>query len=76
MSLAITIDSMRARKTLRIVKRPSSARVRQAVRLFRGGYASRAVRHHNIRAWLAAVDRLGSRWLFAQPQQLVRRSKP
>lgn len=72
MTIATTIDSLR-RKNLRVVKRPSSARVRQAVRLFRGGYASKAVRRHNMRAWLAAVDRLGSKWLLAEP---TTRTKP
>lgn len=77
MTLAQTIDGLR-RKTLRVVKpqRHSFSRIRQAVRLFRNGYAPKAVRRHNARAWLAAVDRLGDRWLYAQPQALVRRTKP
>lgn len=74
--MSLATPTMRRRSTLRIVKRPSLARVRQAVRLFRGGYAPKAVRKANMRAWLAAIERLGSKWVYAETQTLVRRVKP
>jgi hypothetical protein len=60
------------RKTLRLLRpdakpRTPFKRLRQAVRLFRGGYAPKAQRKRNMRAWLAAVDRLGEKWVYATP---------
>lgn len=46
------------------------ARIRQAVRLFRNDLAPRNVRRHNARQWLAAIEKLGDRWLFARPVEL------
>jgi hypothetical protein len=63
---------MSDRKTLRLLRsdakpRVSFKRLRQAVRLFRGGYAPKAQRKANMRAWLAAVERLGDLWVYAKP---------
>lgn len=40
---------------------------RRACRLYRGEYVSKAIRRANQRKWIAAVERLGSRWLLAAP---------
>jgi len=43
------------------------ALARRACRLYRGGYMSKEIRRANQRKWIAAVQRLGDRWLLAKP---------
>lgn len=40
---------------------------RRACRLYRGGYMSKEIRRANQRKWIAAVQRLGDKWLLATP---------
>lgn len=40
---------------------------RRACRLYRGGYMSKEIRRANQRKWIAAVQRLGDKWLLAAP---------
>lgn len=43
----------------------STARLRQAIRLYRHG--PRSTRRHNQKMWLRSVHQLGDRWLLAVP---------
>ncbi|MFA7322295.1 MAG: hypothetical protein WC000_12595 [Dokdonella sp.] len=40
------------------------SRVKHALRLFASPYASRETRHHNVRQWLRAMDRLGNKHVY------------
>lgn len=59
-----------SRPTLRLAKPPPPvpfALLRRAAKQFKGSYGSRLERHENMRKWLAAVGRLGDKWLIAKP---------
>jgi hypothetical protein len=49
------------------VTRERIALMRRAVRLYCSEYVSREVNRANRIAWLRAVERLGDKWLLAQP---------
>lgn len=41
--------------------------MRHAVKLWQVPHVPREINRSNARKWLAAVERLGDRWLLAQP---------
>jgi hypothetical protein len=41
----------------------SKHHIKRAVKLFRNELAPRHIRRANARNWLAAIDRLGSKWV-------------
>ena len=45
-----------------------SARVRQAIRLWRVDGVPKHIQRHNQRAWLRMVELLGDKWLVNRPR--------
>jgi hypothetical protein len=49
------------------------SRLRRAVELFRNGYGPREQKKTNSRNWLAAVDRLGDKWVYSESLRVSRK---
>ena len=41
--------------------------IKRALKLFASRTATRSQRHHNVRAYLKAIEYLGDSWLLAKP---------
>jgi len=66
MKSALHVVSKRRPRDLKLIRR--------AVRLFRNELAPRHIRRANARKWLAAVEKLGDRWVYAKTIKLERKA--